>query len=140
MKILCLADTNQDVKNFLRNRTDSLFDHLIKIFLYSNLQECNPWKREVASVLSWVPKLKNRKKYPSVKLILDRTWFVYEDILDILIENIVEDMYETPEPYDFDYIYNKMELYFYWLAENLSKYGRVSREDIFNKLDELINL
>ena len=36
---------------------------------------------------------------------------------------------------EFDYI---CEEYFNWLAEGLSMYGRVSRQDIFNKLNELI--
>lgn len=42
------ADSRNQIKTELRSVTKIVMNHLIKVFLYPNVQEQNHWKREIA--------------------------------------------------------------------------------------------
>ena len=133
------AETKKDMHRYLADRADVIIEHLIKIFLYPDVQECNHWKQEVAAVLKKVPKLKNSNEFPSAAFIVDNSWMVWEDQFDRSVEVTKLEMKEQPENIDNDTLYDAVNEYFHWLSKEISKYGSVVSNNIYNEIDFLQN-
>ena len=131
------SDSRSQIRSDLRGATKVVLNHLIKIWLYPDVQEQNHWKKEVAQALNDVPKTKGRNKYPDYKFLIRNTWDVYEDALDDRIDVIISSIHESPIPFDFNDIYNAMSEYFDWIAFRLSEKGIVRYSDIYDKIEEL---
>ena len=50
------ADSRNQIKTELRSVTKIVMNHLIKVFLYPNVQEQTHWKREIAQSLNDIAK------------------------------------------------------------------------------------
>lgn len=137
MKIFCFANTNKDIANYLKSQVTPLIKHLIKIWLYPDVQENNHWKREVSNMLSEIQKLKTTKKYPNRNFILKFSWYIEEDRIDALLDNVITHMSEDPICFSYECIYNSLQEYFFWLAEKLSQRGTVGANDIYDEIESI---
>ena len=131
------AERQKEIHRYLVSRSDIVIEYLIRIFLYPNRQELSSWKQEVAAALNRIYKLKDTHTYPTKFWILLHSWNVIEDTIKDSIPVIIED-YGESEHTEFNIIYNKIYTYFEWLAEELSKNGRVSNTKIYIKIEKLI--
>jgi hypothetical protein len=68
------ADSRNQIKTELRSVTKIVMNHLIKVFLYPNVQEQNHWKREIAQSLNDISKQKGKNRFPTAKFLLQNTW------------------------------------------------------------------
>lgn len=134
------ADSRSQIKSDLRGATKVVMNHLIKIWLYPNVQEQNHWKKEVAQSLNDVPKLKGKNRYPNYKFLMDNTWKIYEDGLYDRIQVIVDSIAETPIQFDIDDIYSAVHRYFQWICEELSNRGIVKYSEIYNQIEIIRNI
>lgn len=137
--IKSFALTKREIRSDLRAAADVVIEHLIKIFLYPSLQEQNHWKQEIAASFKKVPRLKNSNKFPDASFIVDSSWMVWEDQFDRFVEVIKEEMKEVPKSVNNDILYDAVDEYFRWLSKELSKYGIVRNDEIYQKLDYLQN-
>ena len=135
--IRAFADSQAEVYRDIRGKSSVVIEHLIKIFLYPNSINSNHWKIEVAGALSRVPKLKRIKRYPEAKNIMKYSWKIWEDSICDMISEIVKE-YGQPEHADFKSIYDKIHEYLAWISEELSKYGYVSNNKIYNEIQSLL--
>lgn len=133
------ADTRSQIKSDLRGVTKVVMNHLIKVWLYPDVQEQNHWKKEIAQALNDVPKVKGKNKYPDYRFLIQNTWNVYEDSLDDRVDVIISSMREDPIPFDFEDLYRAMSDYFNWICFKLSEKGIVRYSDIYETLEELRN-
>lgn len=141
------AEAQKEIERDLTSHTIVVIEHLMKIYLMPDHESAYHWKKEIASQIYIVDKLKNNKKFPTAKqiyswtygkkqdLITDRKWF------QIFVEDICEeynrDLIESPMNFmnEFDDI---CVSYFQWLSNELSQTGRVSKSAIISKIDQLI--
>lgn len=137
--ILGFATKKSDVAAMIEENTRELIQHLIKLWLFPDAKDCNHWKQEVYNFLCRVPRLKRSNKFPSKKFILDNTINVNRDNISTLLRIVITDYgdcYAQQQK-----LYSTMELhidfYFEWLADELSRYGQVARNDVYAKLHEL---
>lgn len=131
------ADSRGQIKSDLRGVTKVVMNHLIKIWIYPDVQEQNHWKQEVAQALNDVPKLKGKHKYPDYKFLIQNTWNVYEDNIEDRADVIISSMNENPVHFDFNDLYYALAEYFDWICIRLSEKGIVRYADIYNKIEEL---
>lgn len=137
--IRSFALNKREIRSDLRAAADVVIEHLIKIFLYPRLQEQNHWKQEIAAALKKVPRLKSSNKFPDASFIVDSSWMVWEDQFDRFVEVIKEEMKEMPESINNNILYDAIDEYFQWLSKELSKYGSVMSNNIYNEIDYLQN-
>lgn len=131
------ADTRSQIKSYLRGATKVVMNHLIKVWLYPEVQEQNHWKKEIAQALNDIPKVKGKNKYPDYRFLIQNTWNVYEDSLEDRVDVIISSMKEDPTPFDFENIYRAMSDYFDWICFRLSEKGIVRYSDIYDEIEEI---
>lgn len=68
------ADSRNQIKTELRSVTKIVMNHLIKVFLYPNVQEQTHWKREIAQSLNDIAKQKGKNRFTTAKFLLQNTW------------------------------------------------------------------
>lgn len=129
--------SKSDIGDKLEQGVEKLIEHLIKLYLYPNNVSVNHWRTEVAEKLYKVDSLKHSYKYPDPEFILKHTLQVHKKRIPYLVQCIIDD-YGLPEfIYDISVLTKKIELYFHWLANELSVYGRLSFKNIQNKLEQI---
>ena len=140
------ADSKREIEHTLNISTDNVIEHLLKLYCMPNSENRNHWCTEISNFLCRVKRFAGKNKFPTVKQIYNWTYFKWKDLItDInFFRGMVDDIefdYSisingniNTMSNEFDYI---CEEYFNWLAGGLSMFGRVSRQDIFNKLNEL---
>lgn len=133
------ADSRSQVKSDLRGVTRVVMNHLIKVWLYPQVQEQNHWKREIAQALNDVPKLKGSKKYPDYNFLIRNTWKIYEDSLADRIQSIIDDMEEDHIDTDHHTLYLAISDYFKWICTQLSNRGIIQYSEIYQMIEELRN-
>ena len=141
------AEARREIERNLTAHTDEILELLLKCFIMPQHTATQHWKQEIASQIYMVDRLKAGKKFPSAKqiyrwtygkqqdLITDPRWFsafVYDICNQYGVELEISPDVFMPE---FDAICVK---YFKWLSEELSDVGRVSRAEVYQKLDELL--
>ena len=134
--IKSFAATNKAAQNYLIDKTPIVIDHLIKVFLYPDVQEQNHWKREIANTLNTVPVLKSSKRKPKSNFIFENTYEVWEETVLERTERIIYDMVETPIEFDKNNLTSAIEEYFKWLSQNLS-FGTLNFNRIYEEIDNL---
>lgn len=147
------ADNKRDLQRDLRGKTEQIIEHIFKMFLMPNHESYNHWKQEIASFLSEVTKLKNTKKFPISKQLYDWTYNIRQDLItdksyvrgkikNIAIQYDMDEKKLMKLNAHINYICKKLnficESYFKWLCSELSKYGIVTYDKIYDKLDELL--
>ena len=135
--VRAFADKKSQIKSDLRGATKVVMNHLIKVWLYSEVREQKHWKKEIAQTLNDIPKLKSTNKYPKFEFLIENTFNVYEDTLDRRTEVIIENIDESPILFEFDDLYDAIEEYFVWICTELSKFGIVRYSDVYLKIEEL---
>jgi len=138
MYIGLVSEEQQQVYRRISDRADVLLDHLIKTLLFPHALEVNHWKQEIFSFVNDVPKLRNNKKFPRKKLIL-QALSIYNDAVEAHVERVVLDEHDlNPVTTDAAYVLICVEEYQNWLASELSERGYVRSADVYRKIDEII--
>ena len=134
-----MSTTKSDLRCKLEETTPMLLEHLIKLYLYPNCEYVNHWKQECYNFLHNVSRLKRSNKLPSAKFILDSTININSELIPYYAKGVMKDYAQSlgKPTYDIDKLEQKIFNYYEWLAEMLSKYGRIFRTDCYEKLDEL---
>lgn len=140
MKILCFAETKKEVARELKKESENLYEHLIKVWMFPNSQSQNHWKTEIGTkFLTKVDKLKNKKKYPTSKFIIENTWDVWEDALIDRIPSILARIDEVPLTLDYSIVYDAIHGYIFWASDTLSQKGVLNPNDCYDKIEEIRN-
>ena len=140
------ADSKREIERHLNDVTTPVIKHLFKLYCMPESNDRNHWISEIANFLNSVKRLSGKNKFPNRNLIMDWTYYKWEDLLTdpvymkrmladiefvygVKINKSVEDICET---------FNALCCeYFLWLANELSRYGSAVRSEIYNKLNEL---
>ena len=135
--VLAQAYKRDRAITYLMTNIKPLTQHLVKLALFSGAQETNHWRKEVHNFLNEAPRLKSNNKYASKEFILEHTWEVESDAIDVKINKALKDYPNYSYNKFLPDIYNAVEQYFDWLAEELSTNGSVGRAEVLDKLEEL---
>lgn len=142
MKIFAFADAKDNIKNKLKDKSDELVYHLVKIFIFPNCGIKPHWCQEVYGFIHSVPKTKNKNKFPDKQFIFKNTFEVWGDTIESCIITAIKDHPNLIPLFNqengLDICENAVRKYFDWLSEELSKIGRVASSDVYKKIDELI--
>lgn len=132
-----------EMESDLRQMMPRLIQHLIKCFIWKDTTgDLNHWCSEIAAFYQSVPKLKNTKKFPTYKYLMNITIEKFEDVLNDRIKLTVEDLlYDGYKEIDYsaNRVYNQIIEYFKWISNELSIKGMVSKSDIYKEVTKLIN-
>lgn len=139
MYIYSWARSNADTFRKIEDASEEIIVHLIKVFLFPNVQERNHWKKEIWSFLPRISKLKSTNKFPTDKQLCKALWNSYEDVIFDYIPVILEDMEELPITIDRKCIYYAIQDYMKWLATELSQKGIVSNTAVSIKIESIQN-
>ena len=145
--INAMARSIREVSSKLLDHSDVVVDHIIKLYFMPNHSARNHWKKEIAMQINSVDVLKGTNKRPTknqifkwtyeeVKFNLQDTGWIAETIKDICYNYSVTITVSPDEASeDLDSICQE---YFKWMAEYLSRVGKISTDEIYRKLDELL--
>lgn len=136
----------------LQKSAPALFEHLLKLFYFRDDYSFSDWKKSVYDVLSSVPKQSNTGKFPRWDAIVNILWqgkkidkSYFRNMNNKFIKQINSSpKYKSlPKIYSDEYVeknaYQFCYEYIEWLAEQLECYGKVSRNDAFDKIDKLLD-
>lgn len=141
------ADSRKDMERELSSHTLEIIEHLLKIYLMPEHESAYHWKKEIASQIYCVGKLKNTKKFPTAKQIYEWTYYKKQDLVTDkrwfakLVFGICEeyDIELLEDSNDFMYDFDDVCVsYFQWLASELSDVGLLTKPEIIAKITELI--
>lgn len=137
--ILGFATRRSDIAAAIEENTRELITHLIKLWIFSDVEDCDHWKQEVYNFLHRVPRLKGSKKFPSKKFILNNTIEINRSNISALLRIVITDYGDcyTQQQKLYPTMELRIDFYFEWLADELSRYGQVARNDVYAKLSEL---
>jgi hypothetical protein len=137
--IFGFANRKSDVAAMIEENTREVIEHLIKLWLFPDAEDCNHWKQEVYNFLYRVPRLKGSNKFPSKKFILKNTIDVNRRSITSLLRIVLTDYGDSYAQVRQRYatMQTHIEYYFEWLAEELSKHGEVARNDVYSELSKL---
>lgn len=142
MKIFAFADAKDNIKNKLKDKSDELVYHLVKIFIFPNCGITSHWCQEVYGFIHSVPKMKNKNKFPKKEFIFDNTFGVWGDTVESCIITAIKDHPNLVPMFNKENGLGVCEAavrkYFNWLSEELSNIGRVASSDVYKKIDSLI--
>lgn len=142
MKIFAFADAKDNIKNKLKDKSDELVYHLVKIFIFHNCGITSHWCQEVYGFIHSVPKMKNKNKFPKKEFIFDNTFGVWGDTVGSCIIIAIKDYPDLFPLFNqengLSICENAVRKYFEWLSEELSNIGRVASSDVYKKIDALI--
>lgn len=145
------AEKKLEIERKLSSHSEVIIEHLMKILVLPNHESVNHWKKEVFSHLHIIDNLKGSHKLPTAKQIMNWTYYKHYEWLqdrncikaffnDLLYDYGIDDL-NVGFSYYVDKIYsvadNYCKEYFQWLADNLSKYKRISNQDIYAEIDKL---
>ena len=136
-RIFAFSRTNKDAYEKIKDQAENVTYHLIKIFLWPEVQEVPHWKKEVYASLFRVPKLKVNNKFPKFNTLMYCTWDTTEDVIYEWSQGIMDAMKEDPVPFDHDQLRSAIHEYYEWLCRGLSKIGVVEPSKIYTKIEEL---
>lgn len=135
--VKAFSKSQKDIMSKLDSATPEVILHLMKVWLWPNVESQNKWQHEVWSNLNNVDKLKSNNKYPSAEFILNNTWVPNNDTISDRVLVLMEDMEELPIRFKINNLYKALKEYFIWIATQLSESGFVSEKSIRDKLEEL---
>lgn len=120
---------------------NTCIEHLVKLAIFDSPQNANHWREEVYTSCLQIFKLKEDKKFPNYKHIFNIIWEDhYSDILDDIIDTVIKS--ESELKFKSNFMVNEdaitpIESYIMWLAKQFSTKRKISKQDCFNKLEEL---
>lgn len=136
LRVLELANYNRDIRKDLIDKSDKIYEHLIKIMLYSKSPYVSHWITEIYGFLNKISRSKTNNKYPSYK-------FIYGALatnLDICNNYVITSRSELKYKYanipiniiSSNTISEHIDNYIKWLSMNLSDHGYVTLDDVYN--------
>ena len=138
-----LSMSKTDVYNALFSIRNKVNTHLIYCYLFSSSREYNHWKKEIASFIPQLTKLKGTNKYPNEKQL--KRWVINDtiELIETKIENIIknacqEENVDIPNWYNKDKVTNYMIEFWNWLAKYIADGKDINYNDIYYIIDELI--
>lgn len=144
------ADSKKEIERELKSKSYNVIEHLLKLYLMPNNINRNHWKQEIATFLNFVNKFSHNNKYPTEKQLLNWTYYKWQaEINDTYfmkswITDLEEDYADLDKNanYDLNKIIKEFDsicdIYFNWLCKELNRLGRINRNEIYKKLDEII--
>lgn len=135
--IFAFSRSRTDVFSKLADNSENVIDHLIKVFLWPDVQEQSKWKSEIWNFIKSVPKLKSSNRFPSAKQIKKEIWNSYEDVIYEHIGLWIDEISEEPILFDYKDVYHAIEEYMTWLANTLSEKGVVRSSEVYSKIENL---
>lgn len=142
------AESRIAIEVYLNGRTNQIIEHICKLVLMPNHSARNHWKKEIASQLHIIDKLKNTKKYPTQKQLYSWTYVKKKDLLQDnswmskMYNHVIKEYHRNPDISLEDFAYASDQIcneYFTWLSDVLSKDGFVDYGDIYDMLDSLLD-
>lgn len=137
--IRSMSESQTEVYRRVSDQAVNILEHLIKVIEYPDAQEVNHWKQEIYAFLNDVKKLRGTNKLPKSKLIF-KGLSVSNDMIDKFIGRVHRtNKGLRSRNLDTSVILKCVEEYQHWLADSLSKEGLVDPDDVYSKIDEIIN-
>ena len=133
----------QILDRFLHN-FENVISHLMLVYLFRDNKEKNHWEDEVHSFINRTYRCKSNNKFLSIKDI-ESVLLGWTDCFDQQVSTYIdeikakEEIDEVPE-FSIEKLTAFLTNYFKWLSKELSTKGQVSREEVKNKIDELIKV
>ena len=135
--IRSMSEEQSRIYDKLTNASDKIVEHIVKLILYPDAQEYNHWKGEIFSFLWKVDKLKGKNKYPSEKF-LYKALSTHTDNVEVYLD-VIKHMYkDQPRNISTELATECVDLYMSWLAVNFSSKGSVRPDDVYVKLDKIV--
>lgn len=139
-----MAENRKAIKDRLISyKTKEMIEHLIRLIIFDSPNNRNHWRGEVYGLLNDIPLMKHNKRPPDKNFIFQTIWDYYGDRLDYLTESVLrqepkEKLKENKKISDFaDEIITKVKDYILWLSKQLSIKTELSKDEVYNKLEEL---
>lgn len=147
--ILAMSESAREIKRDLTSAANLIIEHLLKLYLMTNHESENHWRREIYGFIHNVKKLSTTKKFPSAKMIYEWTYGIYQDVItdqkyvEVMVRSIEEDYTFDFSHLDILKICEDMDRicqnYFLWLSDSLSSVGAISPKQVYHKLDEILD-
>lgn len=145
--IIGMSDSKKDIERYMGDHTKQIVLHLAKLLLLRGHSASSHWKKEIASQIFEVSKLKKTNKFPTKDQLYKWTYGKVQDL--VTDKRWITPMIETiAYEYDTDIFVTPRELsnlldhvcvdYFQWLSSSLAVSGQVSFPAIYRKIDELL--
>jgi hypothetical protein len=149
-----MSFAKDEVMHKLTRYEDTIFTHLLKLFYFRDFPEYfNNWSITVYKSAFRVHKIKKtngKDKRPDAEDIYEWMWGDAEDSFDEHHRGILKDFNNKsdPEYQDLPYVHAGGDVegaglfiknYHLWLARQLSSKGEVSKDDVQDKIKELLN-
>lgn len=135
------ARSQSDVLAKLEENTKKCMEHLAKLWIFPNSNSIKHWKHEVWSYYDGVTRVKPRNRLVSAKKILDNTWNLHSHQVKSMVERAIENesnlIPDELRLQQLDILQDKMEDYFIWIANTLSKQDDIPPSMAYDKLNEL---
>lgn len=141
IKVFEFADRRRDIISYLTNgERDKWLTHLMKIQIFDcDKGKIDHWKHEVYSLFNNISKMQSNNKFPSKQFIYETLWNHYGDRLFTFIDNAQDE--EPNEKLKSQLNFTKIALntkaYFEWIANLLSRQGRVTSQEVYDELWQL---
>lgn len=133
--IRSMSMSKKDIGAKIEDGTQTIIIHLIKLWLYPHSESKHHWRKEIASALFNVPTMKGRSKHPSSKFILDNTWNIHSNLYESYLDYVLVDYGDSDA--DTSKLRDHIEMYFRWLADELSANLIVPHKRIYSELEKL---
>lgn len=137
--IVAMSYDREKIRDILISGGKQTALHLTKLVVFPNASTHNHWKKEVYNFLHDVSRLKGSNKYPKEKFIFDAI-SGWDDVADNLIIEVQDEEQDLVPDHNVDA--RKLEAmllaYHKWAAHKLSTNGILTRNEVYAKIDELL--
>lgn len=131
-----MSDGRKHIIQEIKSSSGKIFGHLLKLYLYPSYMAINHWRYEIYSFLNKILTLKGKNKFPSIQFILNNSYYIWEDSIDMWVNSIIEEYCQTKINYDSKQFHDMAYKYFYILATELNKIGMIYNTKVYNILKE----
>ena len=147
MYVSAMAESKKEVERNMYFHTKIIVEHIIKAALMPEHSARNHWKKEIASQLYTISKLKTSKQFPNQRQIYYWSYKKEQDLLQDsawmskMYNHLVKEYNSIPNITADEFVYRAdtvCDNYFRWISEVLSKDGFVEFDQIYGTLDSLL--
>lgn len=135
--VLGMSKDMKTLKKSLEGKSSGIITHMMRLYKYPENDSVNHWKSEIFNFIHSVPTLKDKSKYPDKKWPQSVIWdsIDYNDI-SMWERGMIKKYGQGVKLFTLDF-YDMCYSYIEWLSEMLSENGDVSRDEVYQKLEEL---
>ena len=121
-----------------------VYEHILKCLAYRNKYKytLNHWENEIYSNIHQISKVKSTNKYPTYKQLMNNCFYTWSDTIKDFYDKKIHDLemeYGKIDTLTSQQVFDITSEYFKWLFDKLSSEGIVTKDEVFIKLDNLIN-